>query len=114
MPGQTVMTHKDPACPREVLQRLYRLDVVVAMDDIGLMGNTVEIVRDRNAGRGNLSGDVAELWAVDHRDVARGVQPQRKFTDHNFGARTACKKDIRNKNTQRSHGNQDLYTKIWN
>ena len=101
VPGQTIVADIDGARVREPLQRLHRLDVVMSVDDLGSVRKVIQVVRYRDAGGGDLSSDPAEFWAIHHRQMAGGAQPQRQVSDHDLGARPPRQVDIGDENTQR-------------
>ena len=87
------MTDKDPTRLRESLERFYRLDEVMTVNDVG-RADVIDTRHDPNATGFEFVGDWAANRRIHGHVVTAAVKAERQIARHDLGAGAAAERDV--------------------
>ena len=87
------MTDKDPTRLRESLERFYRLDEVMTVNDVG-RSDVIDARDDSNATGFQFFGDRPPHRSIHGHVVTPTVKSERQIARHDLGAGAAAERDV--------------------
>ena len=100
-PAYPAMTDADGRHPGKRQQRGQRLEAVMAVNDVGRLGNVREVIDDGDRVASDLRRKRTETGTVDDGQMAAPQQSQREVPDVQLGAGALRKDAVGEQNTQR-------------